>query len=69
MTWNSDSDPMTDMQNAIKRLHKHQPNYKEMGSLEEQICSLTELLINLGKSPKEIEQLYVEYGIWPSILE
>jgi len=60
-----DSDPVEDMENAIKIL-KQSTDYKMLGEIEKQVNLAIQLLIDDGKSPEEIEKILIKYGIWPN---
>jgi hypothetical protein len=62
----SDRDPTEDMKAAIKLLNAP-TDYKKLAQLEDSVNWLTDHLTKLGKSPEEICNLYVKYGIWPSM--
>ena len=59
------SDPVEDMENAIKIL-KQSTDYKMLGEIEKQVNLAIQLLIDDGKSPEEIEKILIKYGIWPN---
>ena len=60
-----DSDPVEDMENAIKIL-KQSTDYKMLGEIEKQVNLAIQLLIDDGKSPEEIEKILIKYGICPN---
>ena len=60
-----DSDPVEDMENAIKIL-KQSTDYKMLGEIEKQVNLAIQLLTDDGKSPEEIEKILIKYGIWPN---
>lgn len=64
--WGSDADPLEDMKKALVKLKEPMPEsyYQRMDEYEAYAQEAIRLLIKAGKTPQEIERLFIKYGIW-----
>jgi hypothetical protein len=64
--WDSDADPLEDMRKALAKIKEPTPEsyYRRIDKIEQDVQKAIGLLIEMGKTPEEIEQILIEYGIW-----
>jgi len=64
--WGENADPLEDMRKAMAKIKEPTPKsfYRSMYERELLAQEAIKLLIKEGKTPEEIEQEFVKYGIW-----
>jgi hypothetical protein len=64
--WGGDTDPLEDMKKAIAKMKEPTPesHYRAMDECEAYAQEAIRLLTEEGKTPKEIERIFMKYGIW-----
>ena len=66
--WDSDADPIEDMRRALVKIKEPTPKsyYRQMNEMEKDVQTAVELLVKEGKTPQEIIEQLIKYGIWGS---
>jgi hypothetical protein len=64
--WDSDVDPLEDARKAIAKMKEPTPEsyYRRIDKIEQDVQKAIGLLVEMGKTPEEIEAELIKHGIW-----
>jgi hypothetical protein len=66
--WGENANPLEDLKAAMAKLKEPTPEsyYHRIGEMEQDLYTAIDILTKEGKTPEEIEELLIKYGIWGS---